>query len=227
MGGHWRGPICRLVELGDIDDVACARKEGVQEECVHVWVGVSARVPEHDGVQVEVDGAADGDWQERAPEDVRAKIEAAQAAGATAVCETYFYIGNLPNQYSGGDVTLYDFVVMVETDLSSGRQTLLLSVPVEAVPARRVDVSVAADGSATMALDGGEDGLDVFRRLLDLAPAALEAGGMLCVELFEGSLEDAAALVRERDGWASVEIREDLTHRPRVLVARRALDKEE
>lgn len=107
--------------------------------------------------QAEVDAAADGSWQERAPEDVRSKIEAAQAAGATAVCETYFYIGNLPNQYSGGDVTLYDFVVMVETDLSSGRQTLLLSVPVEAVPARRVDVTVAADGSATMALDGGQD----------------------------------------------------------------------
>ena len=41
------------------------------------------------------------------------------------------------------------------------------------------------------------------------------------------TLEDAAALVRERGGWASVEIREDLTHRPRVLVARRATDGEE
>ncbi|WP_158094562.1 hypothetical protein [Olsenella sp. An293] len=119
--------------------------------------------------QAEVDAVADGRWQERAPEDVRAKIEAAQAAGATAVCETYFYIGNLPNQYTGGDVTLYDFVVMVETDLSSGRQTLLLSVPVEAVPARRVDVSVAADGSATMALDGGQD-VSPLRFAYEVAP---------------------------------------------------------
>ena len=61
----------------------------------------------------------------------------------------------------------------------------------------------------------------MFRRLLDLAPVALAPGGMLAVELFEGSLEDAAALVRARDGWASVEVREDLTHRPRVLVALR------
>ena len=122
----------------------------------HEMVPIDGR-PYAFATQAEVDAAADGDWRERAPEDVRAKIEAAQAAGATAACETYFYIGNLPNQYTGGDVTLYDFVVMVETDLSSGRQTLLLSVPVEAVPARRVDVSVAADGSATIALDGGED----------------------------------------------------------------------
>ena len=107
--------------------------------------------------QAEVDAAADGRWQERAPEDVRKKIEAAQAAGATAVCETYYYIGNLPNQYTGGDVTLYDFVVMVETSLATGRQTLLLSVPVDAVPARRTSVTVAEDGSATLALDGDTD----------------------------------------------------------------------
>ena len=107
--------------------------------------------------QDEVNAISDGRWEERASEDVRDRIEAAQAAGATAVCETYYYIGNLPNQYTGGDVTLYDFVVMVETDLASGSQTLLLSIPVEAVPARRASVTVAADGSATMALDGGQD----------------------------------------------------------------------
>ena len=107
--------------------------------------------------QAEVDAAADGRWQERAPEDVRKKIEAAQAAGATAVCETYYYIGNLPNQYTGGDVTLYDFAVMVETNLTTGRQTLLLSAPVDAVPARRTSVTVAEDGSATLALDGDTD----------------------------------------------------------------------
>ena len=114
--------------------------------------------------QAEVDAAADGDWQERAPEGVRASIEAARAAGATAVCETYFYIGDYRSQYSGGDVTLYDFVVMVETDLETGRQELLLSIPVEAVPALRADVSVRADGPATMRLDDAlEDDPDPTR----------------------------------------------------------------
>ena len=139
-----------------VDDATFSNHASWYVNPEHEMVPLGGR-PYAFATQAEVDAAADGDWQERAPEDVRAKIEAAQAAGATAVCETYFYIGNLPNQYSGGDVTLYDFVVMVETDLSSGRQTLLLSVPVEAVPARRVDVTVAADGSATMALDGGQD----------------------------------------------------------------------
>ncbi len=48
---------------------------------------------------------------------------------------------------------------------------------------------------------------------------ALAPGGMLAVELFEGSLDAAAGLVRDQGGWASVEVREDLSHRPRILVA--------
>ena len=36
------------------------------------------------------------------------------------------------------------------------------------------------------------------------------------------SLRAAAELVRAQPGWAQVEVHEDLTHRPRVLVARRA-----
>ncbi len=70
-----------------------------------------------------------------------------------------------------------------------------------------------------LALDGGPDGLDIFRRLLEGAPAWLAPGGMLCVELFEESLDDACALVRAQGGWASVEAHDDLAGRPRVFVA--------
>lgn len=72
-----------------------------------------------------------------------------------------------------------------------------------------------------LALDGGQDGLDVYRRLLDLAPRALRPGGLFAVELFETTLDEAARLAREQGGWATVEVREDYTHRPRFLVARR------
>ena len=123
---------------------------------------------------------------------------------------------------------LEEAVDIVECDLASGVDPELMgtfSVLVSNPPYIPTDVlrdevpAEVADFEPGLALDGGEDGLDVFRRLLDLAPAALAPGGMLAVELFEGSLEDAAALARARDGWASVEVREDLTHRPRVLVA--------
>ena len=123
---------------------------------------------------------------------------------------------------------LEEAVDIVECDLASGVDPELMgtfSVLVSNPPYIPTDVlrdevpAEVADFEPELALDGGEDGLDVFRRLLDLAPVALAPGGMLAVELFEGSLEDAAVLVRARDGWASVEVREDLTHRPRVLVA--------
>ena len=123
---------------------------------------------------------------------------------------------------------LKEAVDIVECDLASGVDPELMgsfSVLVSNPPYIPTDVlrdevpAEVADFEPELALDGGEDGLDVFRRLLDLAPVALAPGGMLAVELFEGSLEDAAVLVRARDGWASVEVREDLTRRPRVLVA--------
>ncbi len=121
-------------------------------------------------------------------------------------------------------------VDIVECDLASGVDSELMgtfSVLVSNppyIPTRVLSEEVPAevrDFEPELALDGGPDGLDVFRRLLDLAPTALVPGGMLVVELYEGSLDDAAALVREREGWSSVEVREDLAHRPRVLVARR------
>ena len=121
-------------------------------------------------------------------------------------------------------------VDIVECDLASGVDpelmgsfAVLVSNP-PYIPTRVLSEEVpaeVADFEPALALDGGTDGLDVFRRLLELAPVALAPGGTLAVELFEGSLEDAAALVREQGGWASVEVREDLTHRPRVLVAKR------
>ncbi|MBM6676166.1 peptide chain release factor N(5)-glutamine methyltransferase [Olsenella uli] len=123
---------------------------------------------------------------------------------------------------------LDDAVDVVECDLASGVDpklmgtfSVLVSNP-PYIPTRVLADEVPAevrDFEPELALDGGSDGLDVFRRLLDLAPEALAPGGMLAVELFEGALDAAAGLVRERDDWASVEVREDLTHRPRVLVA--------
>lgn len=127
------------------------------------------------------------------------------------------------------ELGLSDAVEIVECDLAGGVEPSLMGtfaalvsnppyIPTAVMATLPPEV---ADFEPGLALDGGTDGLDVFRRLLDLAPRALAPGGMLAVELFEESLDDAARLVRGQEGWASVEVREDLTHRPRMLVARR------
>lgn len=71
-----------------------------------------------------------------------------------------------------------------------------------------------------LALDGGEDGLDLFRRFVPDAFRLLKPDGVLAVELFEGHLDQAKALVQQA-GFDRARIAQDLTGRPRVLVARK------
>ena len=68
-----------------------------------------------------------------------------------------------------------------------------------------------------LALDGGADGLDLFRRLAPWAHRALKAGGAFACELHETHLEEAAAIARGA-GFADARIVRDLADRPRVLV---------
>lgn len=125
---------------------------------------------------------------------------------------------------------LQDAVDVVRCDLAAGVDPALMGtfavlvsnppyIPSSVVPTLPQEVVGYEPG---LALDGGPDGLDVFRRILEVAPRVLRPGGMLCCELFETNVQQAADLVMAQPGWASAEVRQDLTHRPRVLVARRA-----
>lgn len=69
------------------------------------------------------------------------------------------------------------------------------------------------------ALDGGPDGLDVIRKIVEDAPAWLAPGGRL---LLEFSPEQAGGIrdLCERRGFANTAIKNDLAGRPRVIAAR-------
>lgn len=72
-----------------------------------------------------------------------------------------------------------------------------------------------------LALDGGDDGLDVYRRLLDVCRVALKSGGAFAFELHETCLDQAANLASQA-GFESVRIVADLVGKPRILTARKA-----
>ena len=78
------------------------------------------------------------------------------------------------------------------------------------------------DFEPSLALEGGVDGLMVFRRLLAAAPRMLRPGGLFACELFEESLDEAAELCRGA-GMDDVRVVFDLTRRPRIVVARTPL----
>jgi release factor glutamine methyltransferase len=70
----------------------------------------------------------------------------------------------------------------------------------------------------SLALDGGEDGLAVLRRIVAGAPARLVPGGALCLEMHESHLEVLPRLCLEA-GFASARARRDLAGLPRLTVA--------
>ncbi len=69
-----------------------------------------------------------------------------------------------------------------------------------------------------LALDGGPDGLDVFRRLVSEARQWLKPGGLLAVELDERMARRAAEEALE--WYEEVRVVSDLTGRDRIVVAR-------
>ena len=74
------------------------------------------------------------------------------------------------------------------------------------------------DFEPRLALDGGEDGLDLVRILIKESLNVLKPNGVLALELFEGHLDEAALLANEA-GFMEVRIVRDLANRPRVLIA--------
>lgn len=74
------------------------------------------------------------------------------------------------------------------------------------------------DFDPRLALDGGVDGLDFYRRLATQSPAWLRAGGGLFAEFGDGQA-DALRQLFTQAGWERVVLHADLTGRPRVVEA--------
>ena len=74
------------------------------------------------------------------------------------------------------------------------------------------------DFEPASALYAGDDGLDIYRRLISQAWAALKPNGLLALELGHGQRDAVAALLGD---WSDVRFVDDLQRIPRVAMARR------
>lgn len=126
---------------------------------------------------------------------------------------------------------LTDAVDIIKTDLVAdipqeayGQVDVLVSNP-PYIPSEVIEREVPSevkDFEPHLALDGGQDGLDVYRRLLEVAPRLLKTEhALFAVELHETTLDAAAELAQATGAFAEVRIVQDLTHRPRFIIATR------
>jgi release factor glutamine methyltransferase len=113
-----------------------------------------------------------------------------------------------------------EFVQAAGLETSGQRFDLLVSNPpyIPRAEIASLDAEVR-DFEPFSALDGGEDGLDFFRRLATGAAGVLEQDAPVFLEFGDGQ---AAALreIFETQNWIVEAIHEDYTQRPRILVAR-------
>lgn len=69
----------------------------------------------------------------------------------------------------------------------------------------------------TLALDGGADGLNIYRRLLDIAPAWLAPHGMILLEIEATQGVKALNLAYDKFSEASISLHQDYAKRDRLL----------
>lgn len=102
-------------------------------------------------------------------------------------------------------------------EVPAGRFDMIVSNPPyierKVIPCLEPDVR---DHEPVVALDGGEDGLDFYRRIAAAAPSLLNAGGGLWLEVGFDQAERVAQLLRQQ-GFAEIETIKDLCGIERVV----------
>jgi tRNA threonylcarbamoyl adenosine modification protein (Sua5/YciO/YrdC/YwlC family) len=120
---------------------------------------------------------------------------------------------------------LTGLVELCTDDLLAGVPAASLRLVVSNPPyIRSADIAGLApdvrDYEPAMALDGGADGLDVYRRLLPEAARVLLPGGTVLVEVGDGQAQAVADLAAAA-GLGAIEIHKDLSGKCRIVEAAR------
>jgi len=89
-------------------------------------------------------------------------------------------------------------------------------IPTSLVPNLQPEV---AKHEPHLALDGGSDGLDYIRYLIDISPAYLQPGGVWLIEMMAGQAEIVADLLEKQGSYCNIEIHADLAGIPRFALA--------
>ena len=102
-----------------------------------------------------------------------------------------------------------------------GKVTGMVSNP-PYIPTKQIDnLQPEIAYEPRIALDGGEDGLDDLRCLVEDAPRYLVSGGIWLVELMMGQAHTVAKLLEQQGDYSAIEIYKDLNGIDRFVLAYR------
>ena len=77
------------------------------------------------------------------------------------------------------------------------------------------------DHEPHLALDGGADGLDCIRHLIEISPTYLRPGGVWLIEMMAGQADAVREMLQNQGSYCNVEIHPDLAGIERFAVAQR------
>ncbi|MBR8828170.1 MAG: peptide chain release factor N(5)-glutamine methyltransferase [Gomphosphaeria aponina SAG 52.96 = DSM 107014] len=91
-------------------------------------------------------------------------------------------------------------------------------IPTATIPTLQIEV---AKHEPLLALDGGKDGLEHIRYLIQTAPDYLVSGGIWLIEMMAGQAEKVALLLEEQGSYRQIQIFSDLAGIARFALAYR------
>lgn len=105
-------------------------------------------------------------------------------------------------------------------DMLRGRVAGMVSNPpyIPSVEIRQLQLEVALH-EPRLALDGGDDGLDDIRSLIETAPIYLVSGGMWLIELMIGQADIVVELLKQQGEYNNIKVFADLAGVDRFVLA--------
>ncbi|MHC5727986.1 MAG: protein-(glutamine-N5) methyltransferase, release factor-specific, partial [Nostoc sp.] len=73
-----------------------------------------------------------------------------------------------------------------------------------------------------LALDGGADGLDCIRHLIEISPRYLRSGGVWLIEMMAGQADTVRELLQNQGNYCNIQIHTDLAGIERFALAYRS-----
>lgn len=110
-------------------------------------------------------------------------------------------------------------ITLIQDDLLENCSTCfdIIAANLPYIPSTKLKTLTVSEHEPLLALDGGENGLLLIKKLLQQCKSLVNPGGLIILEIEEGQSKDLCMLVSEIYPSKKFEVLNDLAKRPRVL----------